>query len=189
MIKNIVTVSLMIFIIAVVGVLGATVFLNQGKVNLVSNMGQVNSDQQSAINNTSTQGQTNTIRGGDEDDDPNDEAGEDGGNYNNGTITTTTAPSVTTPSNPPAVKTPSVVGLTLSQVSTHNTRSNCYMIISNKVYNFTSYMNAHPGGASTIIPLCGKDGTTAFATKGGQGSHSQSAYNLLSSYYVGNLVP
>ena len=62
------------------------------------------------------------------------------------------------------------------------------MVINNKIYNLTSYISAHPGGTGTIIPLCGKDGTTAFDTKGGQGSHSQNANNLLINYYVGNLI-
>jgi cytochrome b involved in lipid metabolism len=181
MIKNLVTISLMIFIILLVGVLGATVFFNQGKVNAPSNIEQVN--------NASIQGQVSTVLGGDEDNNANDEEGEDGGNYNTGGGTVTTPPITTIPSNPPATTpAPPTSGITLSQVAQHNTRSNCWMVISGKVYNFTSYMNAHPGGISTILPLCGKDGTSAYATKGGQGSHSQTAYNLLNNYYVGNLV-
>ena len=138
MTKNLVTISLMIFIIVVVGILGIAVLTKQN----------------------------NTIA-------PLD-------NIQNNT------PSVVSPA-PNNTSSPTINTITGSQVAQHNTRNNCWMIINNKVYNFTNYMNAHPGGASTIIPLCGKDGTTAFDTKGGQGSHSRTANNLLSNYYVGDL--
>lgn len=77
--------------------------------------------------------------------------------------------------------------LSSAEVAKHNTASNCWMIISGNVYNFTSYLRAHPGGAGTITPYCGQDGTQAFATRGGTGSHSGFAYSLLGNYLVGPL--
>jgi len=79
------------------------------------------------------------------------------------------------------------LSLTLSEVSKHNTVSDCWMIVSGKVYSVASYATAHPGGARAITSFCGKDGTVAFDTKGGNGSHSQNAVNILSNYYVGDL--
>ena len=79
-------------------------------------------------------------------------------------------------------------GLTLSEVAKHNTESDCYMIVNSKVYDVTTYLPYHPGGAYRIIQYCGKDGTVAFDTKGGQGQHSNRAGNDLSSLYVGDLV-
>lgn len=77
--------------------------------------------------------------------------------------------------------------LTSAEVAKHNTASDCWMIISGNVYNLTSYLGSHPGGVGTITPYCGKDGTTAFATRGGTGTHSSFASSLLGSYLVGSL--
>jgi cytochrome b involved in lipid metabolism len=73
------------------------------------------------------------------------------------------------------------------EVAKHNTSSDCWTIISGKVYNFTGYLRSHPGGVGTMTPYCGKDGTTAFANRGGTGSHSGFASSLLASYLVGTL--
>jgi len=74
----------------------------------------------------------------------------------------------------------------LAQVALHKTPSNCWIVISNKAYNVSSFLNLHPGGASTITPYCGKDSTEAFKTHGKSGgsNHSAYAYSLLPSYYV-----
>ncbi|MFA6460912.1 MAG: cytochrome b5 domain-containing protein [Candidatus Woesearchaeota archaeon] len=77
--------------------------------------------------------------------------------------------------------------LSTSEVAKHNLAADCWMIINNKVYDFTSLTSSHSGGASAILRDCGKDGTQSFATKGGQGSHSSGAKNQLDSYYLGNL--
>ncbi|NTU98521.1 hypothetical protein HGA64_00730 [Candidatus Falkowbacteria bacterium] len=78
--------------------------------------------------------------------------------------------------------------LSASLVAKHNTQKDCWMIVSGKIYDVSSYMNQHPAGAEVIVPSCGKDGTDAFSTKGGQGSnHSSFAWKLLGNYYVGDL--
>jgi len=77
--------------------------------------------------------------------------------------------------------------ITLSQISQHATSDNCWLIVSDKVYNVTEYINIHPAGPDKIISLCGGDATTAFTTRGGTG-HSQAAQEKLSSYYVGELA-
>lgn len=79
------------------------------------------------------------------------------------------------------------VQLTTSTVSQHNSPSDCWLIISNKVYNVTQYIPYHPGGQQRIISYCGNDATTAFDTKGGKGSHSSGAKNTLGNYYIGDL--
>lgn len=61
------------------------------------------------------------------------------------------------------------------------------MIVSGSVYNVTSYLPVHPGGPERILQFCGKDGTTAFQTQGGQGSHSGRAQNDLQSLLLGSL--
>ena len=80
----------------------------------------------------------------------------------------------------------SSVTLTASEVAKHATASDCWMIVSGLVYNLSGYASQHPGG-SIMIPYCGKDGTTAFQTQGGQGSHSGTANNILSGFLLGPL--
>lgn len=77
--------------------------------------------------------------------------------------------------------------LTLEEVAKHNTPSDCWLIIQNKVYAVSSYINLHPGNPETIIPYCGKNATTAFETKNKNKPHSQEAWSLLSNYYIGDL--
>jgi len=83
--------------------------------------------------------------------------------------------------------------LTIQEIANHSTIDNCWLLISGKVYDVTSYFSAHPGGTATILPVCGKDATAAYSTKDPgafavQGSsHSTSAKNLLDDYYIGDL--
>lgn len=72
---------------------------------------------------------------------------------------------------------------TMAEVNTHNSASDCWMAINGKVYNMTSYVPSHPGGAA-IIPFCGLDATDAFA---GQPMHTY-ATGLLPTYYIGDLA-
>jgi len=81
----------------------------------------------------------------------------------------------------------STVTLTLNEVAKHNNAADCWMIISGKVYNVTSTVNSHPGGAGPILKYCGQDGTLGFQTKDYGPNHSGTAYSLLSNYLIGNL--
>jgi len=88
---------------------------------------------------------------------------------------------------PVAPVAPANVNLSASEIAKHNTTADCWLIINNKIYSVTSYLSAHPGGVGAISPYCGKEATNAFATKGGQGSHSTNAHNILANYYIGDL--
>ncbi len=94
-------------------------------------------------------------------------------------------PSVNSSANSPG--SPANISLTLSEINRHNLAADCWMIISNKVYDLTNYLKAHPGGPSAISPYCGKDGTSAFATKDIGRPHSPSANSLLVSFYLGDI--
>ena len=66
------------------------------------------------------------------------------------------------------------------EVLLHSTPEDCWTIINGELYDVTSYIPLHPGGASAISQACGVDATDLFKTKGGGGSdHSSFAYNLL----------
>lgn len=76
--------------------------------------------------------------------------------------------------------------LTAENVATHNSASDCWMIINDVVYDVTDYISSHPGG-SVITRGCGIDATTLFETQGGGGSHSALADAQLTQYELGPL--
>lgn len=84
---------------------------------------------------------------------------------------------------------------TVSDVAKHNTESDCWTIISGNVYDITSYIPYHPGGAE-ILRACGTDGTTLFNTRhttdgqavGSGTPHSENAQAQLATLQVGVLV-
>jgi cytochrome b involved in lipid metabolism len=81
-----------------------------------------------------------------------------------------------------------MVQLTPSYIANHNTQSDCWMILYNKVYDFTSYVSTHPGGKRNINMDCGVDGTTDYETMAGRGTdHSNYARSLFPNYYLGDL--
>lgn len=52
--------------------------------------------------------------------------------------------------------------LSLNIISTHNSETDCWLIINNKVLDVTTFINSHPGGREAIINNCGKDATEMF---------------------------
>ncbi|HEY4525797.1 MAG TPA: cytochrome b5-like heme/steroid binding domain-containing protein [Candidatus Paceibacterota bacterium] len=80
---------------------------------------------------------------------------------------------------------PAGSGYTLAEVATHATKSDCYTAVRGSVYDLTSWIGQHPGGAKAIEGLCGKDGTDAFVKKhGGQDKQEQT----LVTFKIGELV-
>jgi cytochrome b involved in lipid metabolism len=47
-------------------------------------------------------------------------------------------------------------------VSLHNTEKDLWLIIKDKIYNFSGYAKSHPGGASIFYDCAGKDATEAY---------------------------
>jgi cytochrome b involved in lipid metabolism len=84
--------------------------------------------------------------------------------------------------------TPVASGYTAAQVATHASASDCWIIVSGKVYSVSSYIPMHPGGQMAITGLCGQDATTGFNTRGGTGSHSSSAKTTLNGLFIGNAI-
>lgn len=59
---------------------------------------------------------------------------------------------------------------TLSQISTHNSRSSCWSVINGSVYDLTSWIPKHPGGEQAILALCGINGTSMYNNQHGGSS-------------------
>ncbi len=84
--------------------------------------------------------------------------------------------------------------LNMSELAKHNKPSDCWMLISGKVYNITPFFGSHPGGNATMLATCGTDATAAYMTKDPNAtsatsgsSHSSNAKSMLASYYLGDL--
>ncbi|MEI6280996.1 MAG: cytochrome b5 domain-containing protein [bacterium] len=102
------------------------------------------------------------------------------------TSNTNPKPVVTTPK-PPVVSTTT---LTMSELAKHSSSQSCWLLISGDIYDVTSFLNLHPGQASSILPTCGTDATVAYNTQGpasGPHAHSSNARAMLGNYFIGNL--
>lgn len=72
---------------------------------------------------------------------------------------------------------------TLADVSKHNSAKDCWLVIHNKVYDVTKFLEDHPGGDEVLISSTGKDASNDFDDIG----HSTSAYTMMEEYYVGDI--
>lgn len=67
-----------------------------------------------------------------------------------------------TPTPTPSPSSTQEAGITRAQVELRNSKSACWSIIDEKVYDLTQWIDSHPGGPSYIQFICGKDGTNSF---------------------------
>lgn len=90
-------------------------------------------------------------------------------------------------STPRPVGSPAMVhGYTLGEVALHKDATSCWTAIEGKVYNLTSWIHEHPGGAKAILSICGKDGTASFNDQhGGQAKPAKE----LAEFLLGDLRP
>lgn len=71
---------------------------------------------------------------------------------------------------------------TIEEISKHNKEDDAWIIIDNKVYNVTDYLDEHPGGDS-ILKNVGGD-----ASEGAHGpQHPASMWDVLKLYYIGDV--
>ncbi|KAJ5369898.1 Cytochrome b5 [Penicillium cataractarum] len=72
---------------------------------------------------------------------------------------------------------------TLEEVQKHNKADDVWIILHNKVYDITKYLEDHPGGGAILIEVAGTDATEAFEETG----HSDEAREELEKYHIGDL--
>lgn len=91
---------------------------------------------------------------------------------------------VATLTKPPKVKNMDAgpTNYTMTEVSKHDTSDDCWLVISQRVYNVTDYIPRHPGGRRAITKRCGTEVTSIFTR-----IHSNRAWDLLANYKIGNL--
>ncbi|XP_063738110.1 cytochrome b5 isoform X1 [Eleginops maclovinus] len=72
---------------------------------------------------------------------------------------------------------------TLEEIRLHNTSNDTWLIIHDKVYDITSFLEEHPGGEEVLIEQAGADATESFEDVG----HSTDAREMLEQYFLGEL--
>ena len=64
---------------------------------------------------------------------------------------------------PPTSKTSSQEGpITQEELGKHNTEESCWVSLFNEVYDFTDFLDEHPGGIEAIMEHAGKDASEIF---------------------------
>jgi len=73
--------------------------------------------------------------------------------------------------------------LRLAEVKEHNNGKSTWLIIHDKVYDVTKFLDEHPGGEEVLLEQAGQDSTESFEDVG----HSTDARELMKDYYIGEL--
>ncbi|KAI9846373.1 MAG: hypothetical protein M1830_007455 [Pleopsidium flavum] len=73
--------------------------------------------------------------------------------------------------------------LTYSDVSGHSSKKDLYLVIHDKVYNASTFVDEHPGGEEVLLDVGGQDATEAFEDVG----HSDEAREILDGLLIGKL--
>lgn len=72
---------------------------------------------------------------------------------------------------------------TLEEIRVHNMNKDTWLIIHDKVYDITGFLEEHPGGEEVLLEQAGADATESFEDVG----HSTDAREMLQQYYIGEL--
>ncbi|XP_072936925.1 cytochrome b5-like [Epargyreus clarus] len=73
--------------------------------------------------------------------------------------------------------------ITLAEVSHHDTPRDCWVVIYDRVYDISTFLDEHPGGGDVMLEYAGQDASTAFRSSG----HSKMATKALERFLVGEL--
>ncbi|KAG8571379.1 hypothetical protein GDO81_011621 [Engystomops pustulosus] len=74
---------------------------------------------------------------------------------------------------------------TLDEIQKHNHSKSTWIIIHNKVYDVTRFLEEHPGGEEVLREQAGGDATETFEDIG----HSTDARNMSKEFIIGELHP
>ncbi|XP_062551925.1 uncharacterized protein LOC134217163 [Armigeres subalbatus] len=73
--------------------------------------------------------------------------------------------------------------ISLDEVSYHDTMQDCWIVLYDRVYDITNFLETHPGGHDVLLEHAGRDATIAFTGTG----HSKAAFASLKMYEIGEL--
>jgi len=73
-------------------------------------------------------------------------------------------------------------GISMEEVQKHNDEKASWIVVKDRVYDATPYLEDHPGGASSILMVAGQEATEDF-----EAVHSKKAWDMLEDYYIGPL--
>lgn len=74
--------------------------------------------------------------------------------------------------------------MAIQDLSSHNQPDDAWIAIEGTVYDVSSFLQIHPGGAKRLLDSCGGDATAAFAEAG----HSGTARSRLKAFAIGQLI-
>jgi cytochrome b involved in lipid metabolism len=97
-----------------------------------------------------------------------------------------TAPSSIAPVSSPTTEMNTSQEYMMSDVASHNSASDCWLVVDGSVYDVTSFISEHPGG-NDILKGCGKDATKMVQ---GEREHKENMTNVeaaLTSLKIGTL--
>ncbi|KAI1912455.1 hypothetical protein LOZ53_003806 [Ophidiomyces ophidiicola] len=72
---------------------------------------------------------------------------------------------------------------TLKEVAAHDSKKDLYLIVNEKVYDISTFVDEHPGGEEVLLDVAGQDSTEAFEDVG----HSDEAREILENLLVGTV--
>ncbi len=72
----------------------------------------------------------------------------------------------------------------MKEVASHCHVDSCWMVVLDKVYDLTDFIEYHPGGYEIMLEYAGTDATNAFIEK----PHTIEATDMLEKYLIGELV-
>ncbi|XP_008286411.1 cytochrome b5 type B isoform X2 [Stegastes partitus] len=72
---------------------------------------------------------------------------------------------------------------TLEEIRVHNMSNDTWLIIHDKVYDITGFLEEHPGGEEVLLEQAGSDASESFEDVG----HSTDAREMLQQYFIGEL--
>lgn len=73
--------------------------------------------------------------------------------------------------------------ITMAEVEQHSSDKDVWIVVKDKVYDATPFLDQHPGGSASITMNAGQDTTEDFTAV-----HSAKAWKDLEAYYIGDLV-
>ncbi|EEB12210.1 Cytochrome b5, putative [Pediculus humanus corporis] len=81
------------------------------------------------------------------------------------------------------IKTEHLREINLDQISWHDQIDDCWVILYDRVYDVTEFLQQHPGGIDVLLEYAGRDATIAYRGFG----HSSHAWKILQKYLIGVL--